>query len=365
MAFPRAWDFKARVEAEQRMLVVDGNAAHYQRQGSLMEIYASVGYAPGQKSFAWDLPSHGKAYFDCGSIKAKGCDNHKDHQDSMDFVRYYKRSCRRKECPTCFEDWAAAQAERCVIRFATFKSGFIPTDRLVSHLKHETQKEPRAIFHMRLMEVLEAQISAGRLKPIHVVFSPGPDEYPLVERKSMTSYLRVRRKMYRLAREHGLFGGAVVFHPYRLKCQSCGSAIPDYQGTCPDCGKDSFSWFWSPHFHAVGFGWIHHTAEGYQRHGWVVKNLGIRQSVFWTFQYLLSHAGISVVHTTTWFGQLSYNSMGRTPTPGSFLELCPLCGRALKPMVWLPTDRPPPERILEREPYANQFLAEPGSWRCI
>jgi hypothetical protein len=339
----------------------EGDFQGFLKQPTLFEVYGSVGYAEGEKKLLWDLPGHGKQYADCGKVKAKGCDNHKEHENGLDFVRLFKRSCRRKGCPVCFESWGSAEGERALIRLAAFKSGSIEIEKLILRVKRDYRKEPRQVFHEQLVEQLESHVHVGRQKPIHVVFSP-PQE---LMKDSILSYRKVKEVAYDLAREHGLFGGALVFHPYRLKCSMCGSAIPDYHKNCPVCGKEAFSWFWSPHFHAIGFGWIHHTAEGYERTGWIVKNLGIRKSVFFTMQYLLSHAGVSQLHTTTWFGKLSYNSMGSVPILGACPEICPHCEKSLRPIQWIRTDRPPPSMELEKDPYANQFLAEPGSWRRV
>jgi len=69
-------------------------------------------------------------------------------------------------------------------------------------------------------------------------------------------------------------------------------------------------WYYSPHFHVIGFGWIENTVENYQKNGWVVKNKGFRDSTFATFYYQLSHAGIKKQnHTLVWFGNLSYSKL--------------------------------------------------------
>lgn len=339
----------------------EGDYQGFLKQPTLYEAYAAVRYAEGEQKFLWALPGHGKAYEDCGSVKAKGCDKHEKHESGMDFVRYFKRSCRRKGCPTCYESWGAAEAERSLIRYATFKAGSVTIERLLIEVKKEHRKDPRAILHEKLVEKLEIYVNNDRTKPIHVVFSPPPGTV----KDTVQSYKATKKTAYRLAREHGLFGGSVTFHPYRLKCDVCGSAIPDYNKECSVCRSEKFSWFWSPHFHALGFGWIHHTKEGYEKHGWVIKNLGVRKSVFWTLQYLLSHAGVSKSHATTWFGKLAYNKIGRCPILGSVPEICPFCESPLLPFQWIRTDRPPPLMELNHDPLLNQFLAEPGSWRRV
>lgn len=362
-AFPGWWEVKDRQKAEARMLTLDDHAIRYQRQASLMEIYGKVGYAEKEKKALWDLVGHGNAYVDCGAIRAKGCDHVEDHQaHGKVFGRYYKRTCRRKSCPTCYESWASIEGERSVIRMASFLLGSAHTQSVIGTVKKQFATEPPKILHIALVSELEEQIGEGnRLKPIHVVLSPDPG---LIS-EDVESYLKARAKAYRIAKQSGIFGGALVFHPYRLKCHICGSAIPDYEKECPKCHVSEFRWYWSPHFHLVGFGWVHSTAEGYSEHGWIVKNLGVRKSIFWTFQYLLSHAGDSVFHTVTWFGRLSYNVLRHVAQLGCVLEICPYCRRPLMSLEWIGLEEPPPIEFDERDPYKNQFLGEITSWRHL
>jgi hypothetical protein len=120
----------------------------------------------------------------------------------------------------------------------------------------------------------------------------------------------------------------------------------------------------SPHFHVLGFGWIQDTAEIYNSKGWIVKNLGVRKSVYWTFQYILSHAGVFLdpessfhpvkFHVATWFGELSYNSMETIPKLITFKEYCPHCGLLLMPMDDDELKRFPPPETWDSE----DFLVE-------
>ncbi len=116
-------------------------------------------------------------------------------------------------------------------------------------------------------------------------------------------------------------------------------------------------WFFSPHYHVLGYGWIHGTKENYERTGWVIKNLGVRSSVYRTAQYQLSHAGVWMDKrqrkraTITWFGALAYNRFSAPREKHS--EKCPLCGSALKLLPALPQvtierifgEGDPPDRI--------------------
>jgi hypothetical protein len=341
----------------------DGDYHGWLKQTNLLEIFREVRYADEEKHLLWDLPGHGYAYFDCGKIMVKGCDHVEDHPDRKVFGRVFKRNCRRKQCPICYESWATSEAERALIRFSSFISGSKMIDRLILKLKKKMLKDPipRQIFHHVLVFKLEKLASARRYRPIHVVLSPPPNTYM----NGYDAYRNLRKMAYALARSHGLYGGALIFHPYRLKCSVCGSAIPDYKKQCFSCGSSTFLWFFSPHFHFVGYGWIHMSKEAYSRHGWVIKNLGVRDSLFATFQYLLSHAGVNGnFHTTTWFGKLAYNLMGMVPKVGSLIEICPFCRRPLMPLLWIGgEDRPPPKLEYSDDPFENHFLGDPLDWR--
>jgi len=333
----------------------EGDYQGQMKQLTLFETYAVVGYAEGEKKFSWDLPGHGRTLTDCGKGFLVGCDHHGEHENGLDFVRVKRHNCHRKECPVCFESWSALQGERALLRFATYLFGFEWVDGLVLKAKKLSMGKSAHEYHEKLDFILEKLIHCGRRKIIHVVLSP-----PIgVESESLKDYRVLRETAYRIAKESGLYGGAMVFHPYRLKCSECGSAIADHGKQCKNHPEDMVQWFWSPHFHVVGFGWIEFTDEGYSSHGWVVKNLKIRESVFYTFQYLLSHAGVSILHTTTWFGKLAYNMIGKVPKSDGFREVCPFCFKPLVPLQWIGgEDRGPP--IYDEDHQLNELLLDPG-----
>lgn len=343
-----------------------GEYLGFLKQTRLLEIFKQVRYAEQEKDPLWDLPSHGRAYDDCGKIRVKGCDHVKDHENGKVFGRFYKRNCRRKQCPICYESWATAEAERALIRLGSFVSGSRDVDRLILRLKKDMMDnpKPKEFFHRELVSELEKRATAKGFRPIHVVLSPSLDLK--VEFETSNGYRDIRKRAYQIAKDHGLYGGAMIVHPYRLRCAraNCHSTIPDYMKRCPKCHGIVFEWFFSPHFHFVGYGWIERTKEGYSKHGWIVKNLKVRKSCFATFQYLLSHAGVSKFHTTTWFGKLAYNIMRYVPKLGRVLEVCPYCRRPLRPMLWIGgTDRGPPELVYSEDPLENCFLGAYSDWR--
>ena len=107
-------------------------------------------------------------------------------------------------------------------------------------------------------------------------------------------------------------------------------------------------WVSRPHFHVIGFGWVHDTKKISDENGWVIKNKGVRESLHSTIYYQLSHAGVADhIHSITWFGELGYRS--------KYAELikveneepddsCDFCGEVMVNAMFVPTDRPPPDK---------------------
>jgi hypothetical protein len=232
-------------------------------------------YAPSFVGF--ELPGHGDPYVDCGSTMARGCENTHLHPQGLDgrprgavFVQLYRRTCLRAQCPVCYESWCAKHAKRIDHRLRSYKP---PKFR----------------------------------RPIHVVVSPPMSDWGL-------DYGSLRRKAYKIVRSVGVSGGCCIPHPFRIN---------EVEGRVV-----------SPHFHILGYGWTvgKVVSEAYAKSGWVVKNLGVRNSVNATAHYLLSHAGVKFGrHTITWFGNLSYNVLYVAP----YVEespRCPMCKAILKPL---------------------------------
>jgi hypothetical protein len=152
---------------------------------------------------------------------------------------------------------------------------------------------------------------------IHLAVSPSEKDF------ANLSYEELRVKAYAVARKSGFLGGSCMFHPYRE--------------------NDNGTWRFSPHFHMIGYGWIHGTKEGYESHGWIVKNLGVRDSVFATAMYQLSHCGVhEKYNSVTWFGRLSYNKLRNVAPMKAEKHVCPVCGAELVQLLYCgrPEDLP-------------------------
>ena len=245
------------------------------------------GKSPSTSVFCWGdwvLPGSGEAYADCGSWRKRGClevDLHKQNGLEEDFankvfIEVYRRSCMRAECPTCYESWASRDAHRI---------------------------EDRLKVVGRKMGLV-----------IHLTLSPSEKIV------SMLPYEKLRAKAYSIAKKSGFRGGSCIFHPFRE--------------------SESGLWVFSPHFHMIGYGWIEWTAEDYELSGWVVKNLGVRESVYATAFYQLSHCGISSkFDSVTWFGALAYNKLKIAVIHSEELHLCPICHKKLRAVLYVGSEK--------------------------
>ena len=221
----------------------------------------------------WGLPATGDPHEDCGLWQRMGCLNVNGHkclrQNGKIYVRQYQRSCFRAICKKCYRKWIGRGANRA-------------TRRIEEYIKRNPSH-----------------------KPIHVILSVPEWEYG-------KDVKELRKELCLIIKEINLVGAAVVFHPFRFK-------------------KKQRIWRWEPHFHLVGFGWLRDIANAFGRHGWYVKYVGVRKSIFHTFHYLLSHCGVKKKnHALIWLGSLSYCNLRLDPEPRS--DICPGCGQKLVPI---------------------------------
>ena len=248
--------------------------------------------------FSWDLPGHGDPYYNCGDFYSKGCLNSRDHPDDLAFIKRMVSTCLRAVCPVCYQKWAGKQAHAIAYRLD--------------------------------------QARRGNAKEIHVQISLPRSDYFLVE----DDYSKLRRKIYSLLKKSGFWGGSCIFHPFRLN-------------------KSIKKWYFSPHFHIIGYGWIRgkKVKAIYEKTGYIIKNLGVRKSVVATAQYQLSHAGIkSGTHTITWFGSVAYNKIKIIPEVVE-PEVCPECGNRLIRVAYVGDGEDP----LGERP-EGEYWIEPGGW---
>lgn len=236
----------------------------------------------------WHLPGTKDEHDWCGLWQTRGCLNveghkHSEHKNQI-YVKQYQRSCYRPDCKKCFRKWIARQANRSTRRIEKF------------------QKQ-------------------SGMKSKHILLSVSEWDYgkPIEE---------LRKKAYSILKSVHCIGGTFIFHPFRFN-------------------KKLRLYYYSPHFHIVGFGIIIGIAESFRKNGWFVKDLGIRESVFQSFYYLLSHCGIKKgFHALTWFGDLSYSKLKIEKEPDS--SICPVCNQKLV-LIYHDGIHPvaPPDQIFE------------------
>jgi len=203
-----------------------------------------------------------------------GCLNSQHHhklgKGRRVYIKQYQRSCYRPACKVCYAKWIARQAN-------------VATQR-IEKFKQESKREP-----------------------IHLLLSVNPNQYWLPHKE-------LKKRIKKILEIIEFDGGAVIFHPFKFN-------------------KNTRKWYYAPHFHIVGFGWRTLIHKGYGKFGWFVKDLGIRESVFQTFCYLLSHCGIKKkVHTVSWLGKLSYSKLKIEKEPK--ITCCPICGGDFMPIYY-------------------------------
>ena len=261
---------------------------------------------PFEFAVGWDLPGGGNPYDSCGrwshNKPSDGCldlEAHSQlHLDGLDhvgqvYVKKRVQTCYRASCPVCYEDWVSDEADKATYRILEF---------------------------------------AKRHKIIHVYASVPVSDYFL-------EYPKLRAKMYRMIKKCGIWGGMVMFHPWRQD-------------------ELTLNWCFSPHFHILGCGWVYGTGMNYEKSGWVVgkiEDVGDRDP-FSTIRYQLSHCGINEkYHSVTWFGGMNYRfKIAKMPEK---VATCPFCGRDLKPVKWVGLGENPLEDLKK-----GGYWLDPGGW---
>jgi len=230
----------------------------------------------------WKLPKWGTANVGCGEVSGiKACPEG-DNKPKL----LYKR-CFRPECPVCYGSWANREA---------------------SHGVERLEKGERVYY----------RVGKKTYRVRHIVFSPPQDE-ALKAMISMDGFKDLRSECVRVVKKAGIHGGCVIFHSHREKL---------IQGVSV--------WFYSPHFHILGYGYLMNAKDFFDLTGWVYKNKGVRKTVSGTVFYLLTHAGLGYVddkrvfHSVTWFGSFGYSRLViKSETRRVVYEECEVCGSNL------------------------------------
>lgn len=270
-------------------------------------------------SGGWTFPGHGvKPYPTCGEYAFKGCLDQTAHPGQA-FVKRIKHNCGRAGCPVCSPKW------------------LVETTKKIAHRLAEASK-------------LFRKWGWRRHRPIHVTVSLPRSEWDGC--LDMDKYGKTRRKAQQIAKKAGFNGGSIIFHPYRERCADCGGTIQFKKRGCIVCRSEDVVWYYSPHFHLFGFGWIVNTKELHASTGWLVKNHGIRSSIDATAYYQLTHCGLhEAKHTVTWFGVMHHSKLKIDPPEdegGGADNECPICFKRLR-FVRYEGSKPPPELEVDEE----------------
>ena len=242
---------------------------------------------------------------------------------SQDVVEKYELSCGDLGCPVCYEKAAAKQALRMANRITQFRRKY------------------------------------GKTKYYHWSVSPPQGDLSKLDLDQLW------KKAQKVSKMAGIQGGSIMFHHlrgYNEEDLKEDLAAGSSWKTAPA------AWYLSPHFHVIGVGF---TSEKKIRHmyeetGWVVVNLGERDSVRSTALYQLSHAYIPEKgHAIRWFGSLSYSKLKVKPLPPEE-HLCPECGSEFRKLKFVsPTAEAIVRSIIDNDgiyrldhgffEYANEF----------
>jgi len=139
----------------------------------------------------------------------------------------------------------------------------------------------------------------------------------------------LRLKVIKLLKARGVVGGCLIFHGFRYNLSN--------------------GWYWSPHFHVLGFilggyrkcrtcvrkwnclsgcgGFDDRAWQAFQNDGYYVKVFGKRITIIGTSWYQLNHSsikkGVKRFHVATWFGNVSYRKLKVTVELRK--AVCPIC----------------------------------------
>jgi len=214
----------------------------------------------------WHLPGTKEEHDWCGLWQTRGCLNVKEHKGEHENQIFVKRYPR-----SCYR----ADCKKCFKKWIARQANR-STRRVQEYAKRSA---------MRAIHIMISVPKHNRHLPV-----------PMLKKRAIN-----------ILKEWGI-NGVLIFHPFRF--------------------NKNRKFYYSPHFHVIGFGWIKSVREFHARFGWFVKYMGVRKSIFQTFYYLLSHCGIKKrQHALTWFGTLSYSKLKLEKEPDS--NICPVCNKKL------------------------------------
>lgn len=235
------------------------------------------------------IPGQSEPPGDCGKWGprefCKGCGD----------VTLGPQRCQRRLCEECWETWRSQQSASITTRLAAARQ--------------------------------DASGAGKRLT--HTVASPAPGSI-----KTLTQFEKAKQEAYRLAKEKGVRGGALIPHGWRIK-QEAKKAFKEIKNAGAFDGgiwkwvrEHDKDWrtltYWSPHFHILGLGAdIGESAPG-EDDGWVFSRVDSfpefhisdpesYEPMYAASNYLLSHLAFETEagkQSVRWFGELANNQFG-------------------------------------------------------
>ena len=222
---------------------------------------------PSRPSLPYDaiLPGHGDRPENCGTDQVFFC-------STCGHTWLGETQCNSRECPECWTNWLSKEAEESATRMWVLS---------------------RKVYLGKSL----GRYRAGRIVHCMVSF-----------RVRGLSYSKARSKAERIAMKHGVSGGIVIFHPFRV-----------------DHDDGQYKHDGTVHFHIVGLakGDVLWPEKGQVMDDYIFKQIkdptstkerptyrGIRKydELLKLIRYQLSHCGIiQGHHTVAWFGCLTYN----------------------------------------------------------
>jgi len=154
------------------------------------------------KQLLFKMVGTGEAKIYCGHFVTEGCDNTLGHPNEMVYAQNRRLTCKSAECPICWDSWLIRESSRVTERIDKF--------RMLSERKG---------FRFR--------------KPIHVIVSPPKWLWNV-------TWTELKKSFRKMVKRAGIVGGVSMFHAFRL-------------------ASDHKTWFYSPHFHMIGYGWVINT----------------------------------------------------------------------------------------------------------
>lgn len=254
----------------------------------------------------FDLPGFGsKTKAECNTV------TYADYCPECHEVEPKFYHCNNWQCPECLH-WTAARAGRRVAeRLIGSHAALCDTGTYPGHVNH-------------------------------VMLSVPVSEYDGFDETEM------KKLAVKYAKQIGISGGAIAFHPYRIKgdlkkpirlaMKAQGLEGGDWVGVHANVlGFKSWRDYavFSPHFHVVGYFKLKEQSDAFiRRTGWVYKNVSMSErhhaegfeDVRRIFTYILTHHSIAPRrHNVTYFGNASYSKIETKTWKETQLKKCPDC----------------------------------------